>query len=152
MPTVNYTTVIDIPRDEVWDFLRDMNNWAPLVKGYQSHEQIDERDSIWTVKADLGFMSRTTKARVHITEWIEGERVAFTMKGANEPIEGEGIITIKDANESGGTEIRGDATINFSGMMGPIANRLIAPMIKGDAEELVKKIAAAVRERSAQKS
>ena len=149
MPTVDYTRTIDIPLAEVWSFVRDMNNWAPLVKGYQSHEVLDERASIWNVKADLGFLSRATKARVDITEWVEGERVAFTMKGINEPIEGAGRIQLRETET--GTEIHGQATLNFGGLMGPIANKLIGPLVREQAEELVTKIAAAVQERSEEK-
>ena len=149
MPSVDYTKTIDVPLTEVWSFVRDMNNWAPLVKGYQSHEVLNERESLWNVKADLGVLSRATKARVEITEWVEGERVAFTMKGVNEPIEGGGVIQLREAGA--GTEIRGEATLNFGGLMGPIANRLIGPLVRDQAEELVTKIVAAVQERSGQK-
>jgi len=151
MPKVDYTTTIDVPLAEVWDFVRDMNNWAPFVKGYLSHEVLNDRESLWNVKADVGPLSKATKARVDITEWVDGERVAFTLKALEDPIKGAGVIQLREARAGAGTEIRGEATLEFGGMMGPIVNRLIGPLVRDQAEELVTKIVAAVQERSGQK-
>lgn len=144
MPTVNYTTTMAAPRAVVWEFVRDMNNWAPFTRGYQSHEIINERESIWTVKGDLGPISRVTKFHITITEWVEGERVGFTVRGLNEPITGAGAIHLTDAAEDSQTEIRGEATLTFGGSIGPVVNHLIGPFIKSGADELVTKIIIAI--------
>lgn len=143
MPAVNYTTVMAAPRPAVWDFVRDMNNWAPFTRGYQSHEILNEQESIWTVKGELGPISRVTKFHIVITEWVEGERVGFTLKGMNEPITGGGAIQLTDASELQ-TEIRGEATLTFGGSIGPVVNHLIGPFIKSGADELVTKIIIAI--------
>jgi carbon monoxide dehydrogenase subunit G len=137
MPEVNYTAVMDITRPIVWDFVRDMNNWAPLAKGYQTHEVLNDRESIWTVKGEVGPISRTTKFHITITEWHEGDRVAFTLKGLNESITGEGAIMLTDRDDSPGTDIRGEATLEFGGSMGPVLNQLIGPWVQQGADELV---------------
>jgi len=141
MPEVSYTAVMEIPRPTVWDFVRDMNNWAPLAKGYQTHEILNDRESIWTIKGEVGPISRTTKFHITITEWVEGERVAFTLEGLNEPITGEGAILISDSDGEAGTDIRGDATLTFGGSLGPILNQLIGPWVQQGADELVTAIA-----------
>jgi carbon monoxide dehydrogenase subunit G len=143
MPEITYTTTMAAPRATVWDFVRDMNNWAPLTRGYQEHEVIDDRESIWTVKGDLGPISRITKFRVNITEWVEGEKVAFTVTGLNEPINGQGAITIADG-DPGSTAIQGNATIEMGGTLGPVVNQLIVPFVEEGADELVTKIVIAV--------
>lgn len=132
------------PRPRVWDFVRDMNNWAPFTRGYQSHEILNEFESLWIVRGDLGPISRVTKVQVLITEWIEGERVAFTVKGINEPLTGGGAIMLADSHGGQRTEIRGDATIEFGGSLGPVVNHLIAPFIESGADELVVQIVEAV--------
>lgn len=144
MPTVNYTTVMAAPRATVWEFVRDMNNWAPFTRGYQSHEILNERESVWTVKGDLGPISRITKFHIVITEWVEGERVGFTVTGLNEPITGAGAIHLSDAAGDSQTEIRGEATLTFGGSIGPVVNHLIGPFIKAGADELVTKIIIAI--------
>jgi carbon monoxide dehydrogenase subunit G len=144
MPEITYTTTMAAPRATVWEFVRDMNNWAPLTRGYQEHEVIDDRESIWTVKGDVGPISRVTKFRVNITEWVEGERVAFTVTGLNEPINGQGAITIADGEQAASTAIQGKATIEMGGTLGPVVNQLIVPFVEEGADELVTKIVIAV--------
>ena len=41
MPNVSYTATIDVARATVWDFVQDINNWAPFARGYQEHEIIN---------------------------------------------------------------------------------------------------------------
>ncbi len=144
MPAVNYTTVMAAPRTTVWEFVRDMNNWAPFTRGYQSHEILNEQESIWTVKGELGPISRVTKFHIVITEWVEGERVGFTLKGLNEPITGGGAIRLADALSELETEIQGEATLTFGGSIGPVVNHLIGPFIKSGADDLVTKIIIAI--------
>ena len=144
MPEISYAAVMNAPRPRVWEFVRDMNNWAPLTRGYQSHEVLNDQESVWTVKGDLGPISRITKVHVTITEWVEGERVGFTVRGLNEPISGEGAIRLGDNGNAGQTQIRGEATIAFGGSLGPVVNELIAPFIRSGADELVTKITLAV--------
>ena len=57
MPEVEYTTTVNLPREKVWDFVKDMNNWAPFLTGYQKHEILNDTDSIWTLKGDVGVLA-----------------------------------------------------------------------------------------------
>lgn len=97
MPEHRYTTTVAAPPEAVWAFVKDMGNWAPLLTGYQRHETIDERDSVWTLKGDVGILSRIVQLRAHVTEWNGPARVAFTLTGLNEPVEGGGSVTIEPA-------------------------------------------------------
>ena len=144
MPKVDYTAMIDVPRATVWEFVTDINNWAPLAKGYQEHQVVNDRESLWTVKGDIGPISRVTKFQVQITDWVEGDRVAFTLKGLNESVAGEGAIRLTDT-EAAGTQIVGEAAIEFGGSMGPVINQLFVPWARAGADELVTKIAVALQ-------
>jgi hypothetical protein len=73
-----------------------MNNWARFLTGYQKHEILDRTDSVWTLKGDVGILSRVVKLQAHITEWIDQERVAFTLTGLNEKVDGGGVLVIAD--------------------------------------------------------
>ena len=94
MPEVTYTTTMKLPVTEVWDFVKDMNNWAPFLTGYQQHEILSETDSIWTLKGDVGILSRVVKLKAHVTEWAGPERVCFTLTGLNEQVEGGGTLVM----------------------------------------------------------
>ena len=90
MPETEYSTTARLPVETIWDFVREMDNWAPFVTGYQSHRKEDERDSRWVLKGDVGVLSRTLEFRVRVSEWDAPHRVAFELEGLNEPMRGGG--------------------------------------------------------------
>jgi carbon monoxide dehydrogenase subunit G len=92
MPEVTYETTLNLPVATVWDFVKDMNNWAPFLTGYQKHEILSDTDSIWTLKGDVGVLSRVVELKAHVTEWAGPERVSFTLVGLNEEVEGGGTL------------------------------------------------------------
>ena len=106
MPTVEYATTIGLPREVVWEFVKDMSNWAPFLTGYQKHEIIDETDSVWTLKGDVGVLSRTVQFRAHVTEWSGPDRVAFTLIGMNETLDGGGVLEMRDMTDEGSQSAR----------------------------------------------
>ena len=79
----------------IWEFVREMDHWAPFLTGYQSHEKQSDTESVWTLKGDVGVLARTLKFRVLVTEWAGPERVTFALKGMNEPMAGEGAFSIQ---------------------------------------------------------
>jgi carbon monoxide dehydrogenase subunit G len=94
MPEVEYVTTMRLAPEKVWEFVRDMNNWAPFLTGYQKHEIENETDSVWTLKGDVGVLSRTVRLKAHVTEWNGPERVSFTLVGLDEVVEGGGTLSI----------------------------------------------------------
>ena len=98
MPEVEYETTVALPRERVWDFVKDMNNWAPYLTGYQTHEILSDTDSIWTLKGDVGVLARVVKLKAHVTEWNGPSRVSFTLTGMNEQVDGDGTLEM-DTND-----------------------------------------------------
>jgi carbon monoxide dehydrogenase subunit G len=74
-----YSTTSRLPVSAIWDFVKEMDNWAPFLTGYQAHEKQSETDSLWTLKGDVGVLARLVKFKVHITEWNGPERVSFDL-------------------------------------------------------------------------
>jgi carbon monoxide dehydrogenase subunit G len=97
VPEVEYQTTVALPREAVWDFVKDMNNWAPYLTGYQTHEILSDTDSIWTLKGDVGVLARVVKLKAHVTEWNGPERVSFTLTGLNEQVDGDGTLEMGTA-------------------------------------------------------
>ena len=95
MPEVEYRTRIALAREVVWDFVKDMNNWAPYLTGYQKHEILSETDSIWTLKGDVGVLARIVRLKAHVTEWSGPNRVSFTLTGLNEEVDGGGTLEME---------------------------------------------------------
>ncbi len=101
MAEAEYATTAKLPVEAIWEFVKDMDNWAHFVRGYQTHQKQSEDDSVWTLKGDLGVMARLLEFRVHVTEWAGPERVTFELEGLNEPMQGGGEFRMEPYEEGG---------------------------------------------------
>ncbi len=144
MPEVEHSVTVRAPVVDVWAFIKDFDNWAPFLIGYQSHEVVDETDSIWTIKGDVGILSRTVKLRIHITEWVEGERVSFALKGLTESVEGSGTFVAQPDPE--GCQLSFQLSLKAGGLSGPMVNVVMGPLLRPAASSLAEKIAKRVEE------
>ena len=100
MPEVEYVTTVNLPPEAIWEFVKDMNNWAPFLTGYQKHEILNEADSIWTLKGDVGVLARMVRLQAHVTEWAGPERVSFTLTGLNEQVDGGGMLVMSACTDA----------------------------------------------------
>lgn len=107
MAETEYSTTTRVPVETLWDFVKEMDHWAPFVTGYQHHEKQSETESTWTLKGDVGVLARTLTFRVRITEWNGPERVRFELEGVNEPMTGAGTFTL--SREAAGAVAEGAA-------------------------------------------
>lgn len=84
-----------LPIDVLWDFVREMDHWAPYLTGYQQHEKHSETESTWTLKGDVGVLARTVTFAVVVTQWSGPDLVRFSLEGKNEPLTGEGEFRLR---------------------------------------------------------
>ena len=98
MAEVEYTTEIARPVEAVWQYVERLENWAPLVIGFQRLQVVDDRQSIWTLRGDVGVLAREVDLQAHITVWEPGQRVEFTVQGLTEQVEGDGQFLLEDAS------------------------------------------------------
>lgn len=99
MAEVQHTATSTQPMESIWEFVKEIDNWAPMVAGYQAHEKQNENDSTWVLKGDLGSVTRTLKFKVHVTEWAGPERVTFELEGINEMMTGKGVFSMSGAGD-----------------------------------------------------
>jgi carbon monoxide dehydrogenase subunit G len=135
-----------VSAETVWDFVRDMDQWAPFLLGYQAHEKRSDTESTWTLKGDVGALSRTVDFRVHITEWTEPERVRFTLEGVSEPMEGDGSFKIERldpaASDAAATQLEAPAQGFFLRLWTRLVRRLLG---RGKVERSAASAPATVR-------
>ena len=144
MPSGLHQVVLDRPIETVWNFVKDMDHWAPLVPGYIQHEKINERQSTWAFYGDLGFMKKKVRLMVTIKEWIEPTKVTFDLKGLNENFAGNGYFEAEKMGESR-TRMTGLLKIEAEGIMAKMVNSVLKTSIPSMAEELTDAIAAKMR-------
>jgi carbon monoxide dehydrogenase subunit G len=101
MPEVEYATVVAAPVDRVWSYVEDLTHWCHLMVGYQALEIVDDRQSIWTLRGDVGILTREVRIRVDITEWVPRERVRFVVTGLTERLEGGGAFLMGASEPAG---------------------------------------------------
>ncbi|MCM3638859.1 SRPBCC family protein [Sporosarcina luteola] len=140
MPSGTHTTELDIPIEKVWDFVSDMNRWAPLVPGYIEHEILNDKQSTWTFKGDIGIMQKTVKLQIDITEWSEPSLVTFDLTGLNENFAGNGYFKAVAISDSK-TEMIGNLDITAKGVMGPMVNAILKSFVPKTAADLTRAIA-----------
>ncbi|ETI66022.1 CoxG family protein [Neobacillus vireti] len=145
MPSDLQQVELDIPIEVIWDFIRDEDNWAPLVPGYIYHEKINDRQITWEFKSSLGIMKKKVNLLIDIKEWNEPARISFDLKRSNEKYIGEGYFEAKAINKNK-TRITGFIDINASGTLGTLANSLFKTAIPKTAEEVAAAISSKLEE------
>lgn len=130
MPEVEHATTARLPVQTIWEFVRDMDNWAEFVAGYQRHEKLSEDDSVWVLKGDVGMVTRTIEFKVHVEEWAEPNRVRFALEGVNEDMQGSGTFLLEPYEgpeaEAGGTAEPGETRARREGFF----SRLLAAVAR----------------------
>ncbi|SLK20823.1 MULTISPECIES: CoxG family protein [unclassified Paenibacillus] len=145
MPNGSHQIQLEIPIHTIWDFVRDMNKWAPLVPGYIEHEILNEHQSTWSFKGDLGFVKKTVKLQIDITQWQEPTRVSFDLTGLSDNFSGNGYFEA-DAINKHLTMMTGYLDITAKGAMGPMINSILKNFVPKTAFELSEAIAAEIIE------
>lgn len=140
MPSGIHQTKLNIPIEHVWSFVRDMNKWAPLVPGYMEHEILNDRQSTWKIKGDVGIMQKTVCLKIDITEWQEPTKVTFNLSGLNENVKGSGYFEAKELNGRQ-TNITGYMAIAAKGLKGSMINPILKSFVPKTAKGLTEAIA-----------
>src|SRR5699024_8164587 len=130
---------------DIWNFVSDMDKWAPLVPGYIEHEIINERESTWIFKGDIGIMQKTVKLKIDITEWQEPTQVTFDLTGLNENFAGNGYFAAEKITDTK-TKMTGNLDITAKGMMGPMINAILKNFVPKTAQQLTEAVASKINE------
>jgi carbon monoxide dehydrogenase subunit G len=145
MPSGIHQEIINLPIDVVWSFVKDMDNWAPLVPGYIQHEKLSESLSTWEFKSDIGILKKKVSLLVEIKEWKAPTRVSFDLTGVSDKYAGGGYFEA-EAMGKNTTKITGFLDVTASGAMGKMVNSLLKTTIPKSAEEMGTSMAARLKE------
>ncbi|MBP1971145.1 carbon monoxide dehydrogenase subunit G [Virgibacillus natechei] len=145
MPSGTHTTELTIPIEQIWEFVRDMNKWAPLVPGYIDHDILNDSQSTWTFHVDLGILHRKISLKIDITKWQKPTKVTFDLTGLNEKFSGNGYFEAQTIDEST-TKMTGNLDITAKGMKGSVINPVLKSYVPNMTEELTEAIANTLKE------
>jgi carbon monoxide dehydrogenase subunit G len=146
MPSELQQVELAIPIDVIWDFIRDADNWAPLVPGYIQHEQLTSQLVSWEFKSDIGIMKKKVSLLIKITEWNEPTRVDFELiRASNEKYLGGGYVEAQALNKEK-TRVIAFLDINAKGPMGSLANSLFKTAIPKSTGEVAAAISTKLQE------
>lgn len=140
MPSGKHQEIIDLPIEQVWSFVKDMDNWAPLIPGYISHKKFTERQSTWEFYQDIGIIKKKVSLLITIKEWIEPTKVTFNLKGLEDKFSGNGYFLAEPIGKSK-TKITGYLDITAEGAMGKVINKVLKNSIPKTAGEITAAIA-----------
>ncbi|WP_251553788.1 CoxG family protein [Neobacillus muris] len=135
MPTGKHQVEINVPIDVIWDFVKDIDNWAPLVPNYIAHEKLSDRTSTWEFKSEIGILKKKISLVIDIKEWIEPTKVYFTLKGQSEKYFGEGYFEAKAINHTK-TKLTGFLEVNVNGKLGSAVNSKLESALPEAVEEM----------------
>lgn len=144
MPTGTHKIELDIPIERVWMFVSDMDNWAPLVSGYVEHKKVNEKQSTWKFKGDIGIAQKTVHLKIDITEWQEPTKVTFDLTGLNERFTGNGYFQANALNEMR-TNVTSHLNVTARGIKGPIINTILKTLLPKTTTDLTQAIAEKMR-------
>lgn len=145
MPSGTHQIEVELPINKIWDFVKDMDNWAPLIPGYIQHRKITNRQSTWELYSNIGFIKKKINLMATIKEWIEPTRVTFNLEGLNEELSGGGyfLAELIDKNK---TRITGFLEITAGGTLGPLVNEVLKSYLPKVTEEMTIGIATKLKE------
>ncbi|KEK25447.1 CoxG family protein [Bacillus gaemokensis] len=131
---------LQVPLDHTWNFISDINNWAPLITGYVAHKIIDDRHSTWRLHGDLGVVKRYINLNVKITEWQEHDKISFTIASPTNKLVGSGFFHAK-AIDSSKTRITSELELKATGKGAFIFNGAMKPFVPKMTRRLTEAIA-----------
>ncbi|MBS4201260.1 SRPBCC family protein [Bacillus sp. FJAT-49732] len=145
MPSGMHQVEVDLPIHKVWDFVKNMDNWAPLISGYIQHRKFTNRQSLWEFYSDIGIIKKKISLMVTIKEWIEPTKVTFDLKGESGKLSGGGYY-LAEAIGKNKTRITGFLDITASGVMVRMVNEVLKSYLPKVTGEMVTAIAVKLEE------
>lgn len=99
---VGRTVTIGRPRQELYDFWRDIGNFPKFMDNVQSAEKLDEQRSRWVIKGPGG---RDVELVNRLVEDVSGSKLAWESEEDSD-IDTSGVVEFTDAPPGRGTYVR----------------------------------------------
>ncbi|WP_102272982.1 CoxG family protein [Cytobacillus massiliigabonensis] len=145
MTSFSHQVEVNVPVHFVWEFVSNIDYWAPLVPGYINHHILTEKESTWSFKSDIGIMKKKIELKVDITSWQEPSKITFNLTGLNEKFSGHGFFTVEAINQQKSL-MTGHLDIKAEGIMAKMANAILQSSLPETTTDLTAAVAAKIQE------
>ncbi|MFQ6010736.1 MAG: CoxG family protein [Nitrososphaerales archaeon] len=142
MPEEETSFLINCPIEQTWDILNDFEALASAMPGFISYRAIDELNSEWKLKIDVGILSRLVNFKACITEKQAPEFISFDLKGLDENVMGKGALSLQKQSTNE-TSVTFKISLEAGGQTAPLVNSLVSSALRsqiGEFEERLRKL------------
>ncbi len=142
IPEEERSFLIECPIEKTWDVLNDFGALASAMPGFISYTAVDDLNSEWKLKIDLGILSRVVNFKACITEKRKPEFISFELKGLDENVMGKGDLhLLKESAKE--TSVTFKISLEAGGQSAPLVNSLVSSALRnqiGEFETRLRKI------------
>lgn len=135
---------VDAPRQDVWDFLFNIEKMAKCVPGMEAVRVESDSSYSAQVKVKVGFLSATFQLRIRILDVTPPGRLVSLFEGKDGKIgsslKAMNTVELLDISSSQ-TEVRYRSDVTLMGKLGTLG----LTVIKGKAMEMMKTFSEAVK-------
>jgi carbon monoxide dehydrogenase subunit G len=135
--------MVNAPATKIWNFVREFENWAKFMPGFQDLKIVNKTDSVWRFKVEVGPFNKEGHLRVHILEWNEPQEVRFTIQGIEEPLSGCGAFSVRVISGNK-TELSFQLDVRPGGLTGRFLKPFIPSYLDWFSKNFANKLKAAI--------
>ena len=121
------------PREATWDFVMDPHRIAWCGPGVREVQVIDDTHYRIAARVGIGAIAATFHVDAELIEVIEAKGATVRGRAQAPGTAVEGIATMSLVDEDGGTRMDWNVTVQISGKLAAVGERLI----RGTAERLI---------------
>lgn len=135
---------VNAPRQQVWDFLLDVERVAKCVPGMEHCEKRSENEYALVVKQKVAFLKVSINLKAVITEAVPPNRVESVFQGSDGKIgtsvKQKNVMELQELSPTR-TEVSYRSDVSFLGKLGTLGR----PIIKAKANKIMNEFGKAVQ-------
>lgn len=147
---INGKSMIDAPRDQVWEALNDMDVLARIVPGCERLEQVGDNEYEGAVKIGIQSIKGTYSGKIRLED-IEPPRhykLVAAGRSANGVVDGSGTVDLEE-QEDGKTLLLYSGDAQIGGTLASVGQRLIEGASKQLINQSLKALVEQIKQRNA---
>jgi len=123
---ITTTSKFQVNADQIsiWNLMNDPVELGKCIPGCEEVIVINETDSRWKMKINVGVISRKIDAKAKVTHRVQPSDLEINLEGVDGDLSGQFIVTLASANPNV-TSINFTANINARGPFQWIVNQVI---------------------------